>query len=245
MSKMKPSVVLLLLLIAGPIHADSEDEETATAFDLLLSYEIVASGYFSELSTPGADPYSPENVVRQFEIIEMFHGPDLEALNLMLDSDLFAVLEGDISVYQMRRALHERTGLLSTQLVDVDEKLRSDSLTNGLRSRYVRWQELMSQQLARIVEERPKLYEVSRRVGGRHATLYDVGAVVEGVKYLVLLNPPSSEGHFFFPTEVNVNVFWGDAAEELEDELRDVLASKALVDQLEQARRDPTPREPQ
>ena len=233
-----------LILVSGvvPVIGSPPGGETASepsAFDILVGREIVASGYFPRLATPDTDPYSPEYVVRRFEIIDMYAGPaDAEYLYLRIDSDLFRFPGSEMSTYQMRQASHERNDLLFAQKRDAENELASGLLTNGIRSRYERWLKLTEEQLGRIAEERPELSRARRslsKVGG--IGFYDIGPVVEGVKYLVLLWP-RVDRPLFFPTLVNKEVFWGDAAEEMDERLRAVLASETLTWQLRQARGD-------
>ena len=213
------------------LSLDGADAEIS-AFNILAGAELVASGYFPRLATPDTDPYSPKYVVRRFEIIDMYAGPaDAEYLYLRINSELFRFPGSEMSTYQMHQASHERNDLLFAQKRDAENALASGLLTNGIRSRYKRWLKLTEEQLARIAEERPELSQLRRLKAAGIEHFYDLGPVVEGVKYLIILGPGDYRS-YPFPTWVNNDVFWGDAADEMDERFRGVLTSETLTWQL-------------
>jgi len=228
------STVALALYNDDPGHT----EEADPAFDALLSFDIVASGYFSKLSFDRneSDPFSPRYVERRFEILEMYQGPsDADAIELVIHSELFAVPGWDMSVYQARQALHSRTALLRRQLASAREVVDSKAVSSRIQSRHQRWAKLLEQQRATIDSGRAPSLIKSYVVGPPQAGFYEAGPILEGVKYVVFLK--KTDGRYHFPTWTrDREVFWGEAAEAMEQRIRAVLESEALMDELDEAK---------
>ena len=217
--------------------SDKWDEETQAAFGVLLNDDIVASGYFAQLRLPGdpSDPYAPTDLVRRFEVLEMFHGPNVESLDLIIDSDLLPVPGGDISVYQARRAYMDRRGTLREQKADAEEMLRSGSATDETLSRYARWRGFLNRESSRQWQTRP---DGLQRIILQFPQLdfYAAGPVFGGVKYLVFLGARDDDGRYHFPVSTRWGLyrgFWGEAAEQWEARLRTVLSSDELMEKRE------------
>ena len=221
--------------------SDKWDEEIQAAFGALLTHDILASGYFAQLRLPGdpSDPYARTALVRRFEILEMFHGPNVESLDLTIDSDLLPVPGGDISVYKARRAYMGRKGTLQEQGADAEKMLRSMSATDETLSRYARWRGFLNREYSRQWQTRPDgLERMILQV--RQLDFYAAGPVFRGVKYLVFLGSQDDDGRYHFPVSTgwwaHNRGFWGEAAEQWEARLRTVLSSEELMYELSRRR---------
>ena len=252
-----PAVLATLLVMATAAHDEAAmgggwglsakwDEETQAAFGALLNHDIVASGYFAQLRLPGdpSDAYAPTELVRRFEVLEMFHGPNVEFLDLTIDSELLPVPGADVSVYQARRAYMARERTLREQAADAEEMLKSGLATDEVLSRYTRWRRFLNREYSRQWQMRPSgLQRMIFKVP--QLDFYAAGPVFEGVKYLVLLGPRDDGGPYHFPESTSWRAldrgFWGEAAEEWEARLRTVLSSEELMDELNRRRSQSAP----
>ena len=221
--------------------SDKWDEETQATFGALLTHEVVASGYFPRLGLRGdpSDPYSRTELVRRFEIIEIFHGPHVQFLQLTIDSELLPVPGGDISVYQARRAYLGRRQMLLEQIATAEGVLRLASVPKRTLSRHERWLGFLRSEYSRMEKARPKSLDWMD-VYPTDEDFYEAGPVFEGVRYLVFLGRRDDDGRHQFPVSTHPSAtnrgFWGEAAEAWEARLRAVLSSDELMDELRRRR---------
>ncbi|MDE0036877.1 MAG: hypothetical protein OXU77_04840 [Gammaproteobacteria bacterium] len=217
-----------------PTHSHP-DELLAAAEDMLVNSHVVVLGTFTTLSMPETkDIFSFRLVIQRFDVVEVYKGPNVEWIDVLVSSHALPFPGEHISVYEKNQRLNSRLTLLANQINELREAVR-DMTPGTERKNHVDILRGFVEEERTINQQYPNLPRMLVTESPRVDHLDQVLPIRANVHYLVSLRA-KSDGVFVFP-EGRPHNYSPDTLAPHVAALRSVLDSAERMDRVYQGER--------